>query len=63
MAPDVQSLPAETALVHVRHASADPGSPLHPDHPGHRLKPYLDRHRPTLSVPTTGHLLSLLGTP
>lgn len=90
MAPDTQSLPAETALVvvdvqagfddpwwgrrdnpgaddhiaalvdafaasgrplvYVRHASANPDSPLHPEHPGHRLKPYLDRHQPSLTV-------------
>ena len=28
-------------LVHVRHDSEDPGSPLHPGNPGNRLKAYL----------------------
>jgi nicotinamidase-related amidase len=28
-------------LVHVRHDSVDPGSPLHPGSPGNALKPYL----------------------
>jgi nicotinamidase-related amidase len=28
-------------LVHVRHDSDNPNSPLHPDNPGNRLKPYL----------------------
>ena len=28
-------------LVYVRHDSEEPESPLHPDHPGNRLKPYL----------------------
>jgi nicotinamidase-related amidase len=28
-------------VVHVRHDSADPGSPLHPSAAGNRLKPYL----------------------
>ena len=28
-------------LVYVRHDSEDPGSPLHPDNPGNRLKDYL----------------------
>jgi nicotinamidase-related amidase len=30
-------------VVHVRHDSADPASPLHPDSPGNRLKDYLAR--------------------
>jgi nicotinamidase-related amidase len=30
-------------VVHVRHDSDDPGSPLHPSAPGNRLKGYLDR--------------------
>jgi nicotinamidase-related amidase len=37
-------------LVYVRHASANPESPLHPDRPGHALKPYLGRHEPALLV-------------
>ena len=28
-------------IVYVRHDSDNPDSPLHPDHPGNRLKPYL----------------------
>jgi nicotinamidase-related amidase len=36
-------------LVYVQHLSACPGSPLHPDRPGHRLKPYL-RATPELLV-------------
>jgi nicotinamidase-related amidase len=30
-------------LVYVRHDSTEPGSPLHPDSPGNRLKDYLKR--------------------
>ena len=37
-------------IVYVRHASENPDSPLHPDRPGHALKPYLDRHAPDLQV-------------
>ncbi|MFC6285477.1 cysteine hydrolase family protein [Nocardioides sp. GCM10027113] len=37
-------------LVYVRHESANPDSPLHPDQPGNRLKPYLARHAPALTV-------------
>jgi nicotinamidase-related amidase len=37
-------------IVYVRHASESPDSPLHPDRPGHALKPYLDRHTPDLLV-------------
>jgi nicotinamidase-related amidase len=37
-------------IVYVRHASENPDSPLHPDRPGHALKPYLDRHEPDLLV-------------
>lgn len=36
-------------LVYVRHDSDQPGSPLHPDNPGNRLKPYL-RSDPDLLV-------------
>ena len=36
-------------LVYVRHDSAMPGSPLHPSHPGNRLRPYL-RATPDLLV-------------
>ncbi|HEU5037381.1 MAG TPA: cysteine hydrolase family protein [Nocardioides sp.] len=36
-------------LVYVRHDSDNPGSPLHPDNPGNRLKPYL-RPEPDLLV-------------
>ena len=41
---DVRSLPwheRRAPLVYVRHDSEEPESPLHPDHPGNRLKPYL----------------------
>lgn len=37
-------------VVHVRHESANPESPLHPQQPGNRLKPYLDRFDPDLVV-------------
>src|SRR6185437_12183225 len=26
-------------VIHVRHASTNPNSPLHPDHPGHAVRP------------------------
>jgi nicotinamidase-related amidase len=37
-------------VVYVRHASADPESPLHPDRPGHALKDYLAPYPPDLLV-------------
>jgi nicotinamidase-related amidase len=37
-------------VVHVRHESANPDSPLHPDQPGNALKDYLRRHEPDLVV-------------
>ena len=37
-------------VVHVRHESRNPDSPLHPDSPGNALKPYLERHAPALVV-------------
>lgn len=37
-------------VVYVRHESRNPDSPLHPDHPGNALKPYLDPHTPGLVV-------------
>ena len=40
-------------LVYVRHASTEPDSPLHPEHPGHAFKPYLARHAPDLLVTKT----------
>jgi nicotinamidase-related amidase len=41
-------------VVYVQHSWEDlPGNPLHPDGPGHALKPYLDRHRPDLLVSKT----------
>ncbi|WP_344684257.1 MULTISPECIES: cysteine hydrolase family protein [Actinomycetes] len=33
---------AEMPVVIVRHASTDPGSPLHPAQEGHRLEPFLE---------------------
>ena len=40
-------------IVLVQHSSADPGSPLHPDSPGHRLKTYLTEVEPALEVTKT----------
>jgi nicotinamidase-related amidase len=40
-------------LVYVRHASTEPDSPLHPEHPGHAFKPYLARNAPDLLVTKT----------
>lgn len=37
-------------VVYVQHASRNPDSPLHPDNPGHVLKPYLQEHEPDLRV-------------
>jgi nicotinamidase-related amidase len=37
-------------VVYVRHESANPDSPLHPDRPGNALKPYLAGHTPDLVV-------------
>lgn len=39
----------QRTLVYIRHDSRDPDSPLHPDNPGNRLKPYL-RAEPHLLV-------------
>jgi nicotinamidase-related amidase len=39
----------QAPLVYVRHDSEEPSSPLHPDNPGNRLKPYL-RPEPELLV-------------
>jgi nicotinamidase-related amidase len=49
-------------LVYVQHRSAEPDSPLHPDRPGHALKPYVGRHRPDLHV-TKAVNSSFHGTP
>ena len=40
-------------VVLVQHDSLNPGSPLHPDAPGHALKPYLQEVTPTLRVSKT----------
>lgn len=48
-------------LVYVRHDSALPGSPLHPGHPGNRLRGYL-RPEPDLLVTKTVNS-SFHGTP
>lgn len=37
-------------LVHVRHDSDEPDSPLHPDHPGNRLQPLVAGGTPDLLV-------------
>jgi nicotinamidase-related amidase len=37
-------------LVYVQHLSTSPASPLHPDRPGHLLKPYLESAAPDLLV-------------
>lgn len=49
-------------VVHVQHSSASPDSPLHPDSPGHRLKPYLADVEPALRVTKTVNS-SFHGTP
>jgi nicotinamidase-related amidase len=41
---------AAQPVVHVRHESAYPDSPLHPASPGNALKPYLARYTPDLVV-------------
>lgn len=49
-------------VVHVRHESANPESPLHPDQPGNALKPYLDR-QPVALVVTKSVNSSFHGVP
>jgi nicotinamidase-related amidase len=49
-------------VVLVQHHSQDPDSPLHPDAPGHALKPYLDDVDPALRVAKTVNS-SFHGTP
>jgi nicotinamidase-related amidase len=49
-------------VVLVQHHSQEPGSPLHPDAPGHALKPYLDDVDPALRVAKTVNS-SFHGTP
>ena len=48
-------------LVYVRHDSADPDSPLHPQSPGNRLKPYLSPEPDLLVVKSVNS--SFHGTP
>ena len=51
----------QAPLIYVRHDSNEPGSPLHPDNPGNRLKPYL---RPEPDLLITKHVNSAFhGTP
>lgn len=49
-------------VVFVQHASGKPGSPFHPDNPGHALKDYLRTSTPDLLVTKTVHS-SFHGTP
>ncbi|WP_210493172.1 cysteine hydrolase family protein [Patulibacter sp. SYSU D01012] len=43
------------AIVLVRHDSVEPGSSLHPEHPGNAFKPVLDGVDPDLLVPKRVH--------
>jgi len=59
----VQSLTRDgRPVVLVQHDSLDPDSPLHPDAPGHALKPYLRDVTPALRVTKTVNS-SFHGTP
>ncbi|MCK9824455.1 isochorismatase family protein [Nocardioides cavernae] len=53
---------AREPIVYVRHASADPHSPVHRDHPGHAFKDYLEQVSPSLIV-TKSVNSSFHGTP